>query len=123
MQINVKLGGQPATPAHMGRRIGRAADPYQKQGGRRAGGRPKRTKSGRNRRPFGSARWSCFNRPCSLFMLGELASDRNKLKLQPNFEKGLTADPHPKIVSAHFTCQSTQGQLFARKADQALLSL
>ena len=60
-ECNVKLGGQPATPAHMGRRVRRAADPYEKQGGRRAGSRPKRTKSGRNRRPFGSARWSCFN--------------------------------------------------------------
>ena len=59
MQINVKLGGQPATPAHMGRRVGRAADPYEKQSGRGEGGRPKRTKSGRKRRLFGSARWSC----------------------------------------------------------------
>ena len=48
--------GQPATPAHMGRRVGRAADPYQKQGEHRAGGRPKWTKSGQMRRPFGLAR-------------------------------------------------------------------
>ena len=27
MQINVILGGQSATPTHMGRRVGRAADP------------------------------------------------------------------------------------------------
>ena len=43
----------------MGRRVGRTADPNAKLGGRRAGGRPKRTKSGQMRRPFGSARWSC----------------------------------------------------------------
>ena len=28
MQINVILGGQLATPTDMGRRVGRAADPY-----------------------------------------------------------------------------------------------
>ena len=59
IQINVKLGGQPATPAHMDRRVGRAADPYKKQDEGRTGGRPKQTKNERNRRSFESTRWSC----------------------------------------------------------------
>ena len=54
-----KKDGQPATPAYMGPRVGRTADPNIKVGGRRVGGQPKRTKSGQIRRPFGSARWSC----------------------------------------------------------------
>ena len=41
----LKKGDQPATPANMGRRIGRTADPLE-QGGRQAGARPKWTKSG-----------------------------------------------------------------------------
>ena len=55
----LKKGGQPATPTYMGMRVGRSADPNQKERGHRAGGQPKRTKSGQNHRWFGSARWSC----------------------------------------------------------------
>ena len=40
VECNAKLGGQPATPAHMGRRVGRAADPYKKQGRRRGAADP-----------------------------------------------------------------------------------
>ena len=46
-------GGKPATRANMGRRIRYTVDPNYKQGGRRAGGRPKQIKTGQNRRPFG----------------------------------------------------------------------
>ena len=57
MSYLLKKGGQPAKPAHMDRHVGRTADPNLKEGGRRESDRPKRTKNGQNRRPFGSARW------------------------------------------------------------------
>ena len=40
-----KLGGQPATPAHMGQRVARTADPNAKLGGRRAGADPNEQKA------------------------------------------------------------------------------
>ena len=55
----LEKGSHPATPANMGQRVGLTVDPNDKPGERRAGGRPKRTKSGHNRRPFGLSRWSC----------------------------------------------------------------
>ena len=53
MQINVILGRQPVMPAHMGPRVGRAADPYQKQGGRRAGADPNGQKADKSAVRFG----------------------------------------------------------------------